>query len=157
MGDSHPGWYHETRGIDHLMQWTTQGASITRVWRIEEKTYEKMNMKETDSRTPKQLLWAIWSPAMTCINHRVGLFWISTRKRNIYILWGGGSLGSFVGGQEASVCFILVLLEYIWNLSAVSLVLPAFDDTGSVGNPPCRVVYHHGSTLGDSLPFHCNK
>ena len=36
---------------------------------------------------------------------------------------------------------ILVLSKCIWNTSVVSLVLQAFDDTGSLGYSPCRVVY----------------
>ena len=34
---------------------------------------------------------------------------------------------------------ILVLRECIWNAPAVSLVLPTFDDTGSLGSLPRRV------------------
>ena len=41
-----------------------------------------------------------------------------------------------LGGQV-----ILVLRECSWNASAVSLVLPAFDGTGSLGSPPSQVVY----------------
>ena len=41
-------------------------------------------------------------------------------------------------GQWARV--ILVLRECIWNARAVSLVLAAFGDTGSVGSPPRQVV-----------------
>ena len=36
---------------------------------------------------------------------------------------------------------ILVLREFIWNTLAVSLVLPTFDDTDSLGSPPREVVY----------------
>ena len=36
---------------------------------------------------------------------------------------------------------ILVLCECIRNAAAVSLVLTAFDDTGSLGSPPRPVVY----------------
>ena len=43
---------------------------------------------------------------------------------------GGRSLGS-----------IVVLRECIWNAPAVSLDLPAFDDTGSLGSPTRQVVY----------------
>ena len=38
---------------------------------------------------------------------------------------------------------VLVLRECIWKAAAVSLVLPAFDDTGSL-LPQRRVVYHPG-------------
>ena len=45
----------------------------------------------------------------------------------IYIyIWGGGILGSIVGGVRTRV--ILVLRECIWNVSTVSLFLPAFED-----------------------------
>ena len=33
------------------------------------------------------------------------------------------------------------VLSHIWNASAVSLFLPAFDDTGSIGSSPRRVAY----------------
>ena len=35
--------------------------------------------------------------------------------------------------------YILVLRECIWNLPVVSLVLPDFDDSGSLGSPPHQV------------------
>ena len=57
------------------------------------------------------------------------------------------------GGQTTRASVIHVLREYIWNVPAVSPFLPAFDDTGSVGSPLCRVVYLPGSSLGDCLPF----
>ena len=60
----------------------------------------------------------------------------------------GVSLGSIV---QASV--VIFVREFIWNALAVSLVLPAFDDTGSLSAPPCWVTYLPGSTLGDCLPF----
>ena len=49
------------------------------------------------------------------------------------------------GGQRARV--IIVLRECIWNAPAVSLILLAFDDTGSLDSPPCRVVYSPGSMV----------
>ena len=42
-----------------------------------------------------------------------------------------GSLGSLLGGQEACARVVLVLSECIWSAPAVSVVLPAFDVTGS--------------------------
>ena len=51
-----------------------------------------------------------------------------------------GSLGS-------NSRVILVLPECIWNVSAVSLVLPGFDDTSSLGSPPCEVVYPPSSMI----------
>ena len=53
-------------------------------------------------------------------------------------LWGGG-------GQVTRVRVIFVLLECIWNARAVSLVLPVFDDTGSLGSPPRLGVYPPGN------------
>ena len=47
-------------------------------------------------------------------------------------------------GREARARVILVLRECIWNVPRVSLVLPAFDFTGSLGFPPHRVVYPLG-------------
>ena len=52
---------------------------------------------------------------------------------------------------------ILVLCERIWNAEAVSLVLPTFDDTDSLGSPLHRVVYPYGSTLVDCFPFPCGE
>ena len=54
----------------------------------------------------------------------------------MYIFFWGGSLGSIVGGQGARARVILLLCECIWNAPSVSLVLLAFDDTGSLGSPP---------------------
>ena len=60
----------------------------------------------------------------------------------IIYIWGRGSLGSICGeGQGARTLIILVLRECIRNAPAVSLVLPAFDDTGSMGSPLRQVVY----------------
>ena len=50
-------------------------------------------------------------------------------------------------GQGARIGVILVLRERIWNVLAVSLVLPTFDDTGSLGSPPHQVVYPSGSMV----------
>ena len=58
-----------------------------------------------------------------------------------------------LGGQGARARLILVLRKYIWNAPALSLVLPTFDDTGSLNSPPRRVVYLPGSTLGECLPL----
>ena len=52
--------------------------------------------------------------------------------------WGGVWVQLF-GDQRACARAIIVLRECIWNALAVSLVLPAFDDTGSVGSSPRRV------------------
>ena len=77
----------------------------------------------------------------------------------IIYIWGGGSLGSLVGRVKgpAFVLVILVLRECIWNAPSVSLVLPSFDHTGSLGSPPHRVVYPPISPLGDCLPFPYEK
>ena len=54
----------------------------------------------------------------------------------IYIFrWGGESQGSIV---------ILVISECIRKAPAVMLFLSAFDDTGSLGYPPRRMVYPRG-------------
>ena len=52
---------------------------------------------------------------------------------------------------------ILLLRECIWKAATVSLVIPVFDDTGSLGSPPRQVFYPPGSTLGDCLPFPCGE
>ena len=46
-----------------------------------------------------------------------------------------------VGGVREPALVILLLRECICNGPAVSLVLPLFDDTGSLGSPPHQVVY----------------
>ena len=56
---------------------------------------------------------------------RVGGVWVP--------FWGGGK------GDCDRV--ILLLREYIWNAPAVSLVLPGFGDTGSLGSPLRQVLY----------------
>ena len=74
----------------------------------------------------------------------------------IYIyIYGLEESGFICRGHGARVCVILVLREYIWNVPAVSFVLPAFDDTGSLGFSPRPVVCSLGSTLGDCLPIPC--
>ena len=49
-------------------------------------------------------------------------------------------MGSIVGGQGARTRVILVLRECIWDAPTLSLVHPAFDDTGSLGSPPRQLV-----------------
>ena len=52
-------------------------------------------------------------------------------------------------GEGAHARIILTLRESIWNAPAVSLVLPAFHDNGSLAFPPRRVTYPFGSTMGN--------
>ena len=59
----------------------------------------------------------------------------------IYIYGVAGVWVHLMGGQGAYARVILVLHECIWNAPAVSLVLPAFDHTGSLGSLPRQVVY----------------
>ena len=61
------------------------------------------------------------------------------------------SLGAFwytAGWREsgARALVLFVLRECIWNALAVSLILPAFDDTVSLVSPPRQVVlwFHPG-------------
>ena len=61
-----------------------------------------------------------------------------------------------LGGIGARARVILVLRECIWNVPAVSLVLPIFDDTGSMGYSRL-VVYPTWFPLGDCLPFPCGE
>ena len=60
-----------------------------------------------------------------------------------------------VQGPRAHVIF--VLRECIWTAPLVSLLLPAFNDTGSLGYPQFRLVYPIGFGPGDFLPFPCGK
>ena len=97
-----------------------------------------------------------------------------TRKRVNFmaIIWNKGirercwnlldqnifGVGGGVLVQGARACVILVLRECILNAPTVSLVLPTFDDTGSLGSPR-QVVYLrlNVSTLGGCLPFPCGE
>ena len=56
--------------------------------------------------------------------------------------WGEPGFNCWSHGARARVIF--VLRESIWNAPAVSLVLPAFDYSVSLGSPPRQVVYHSG-------------
>ena len=72
----------------------------------------------------------------------------------------GGVWVRVLGGQGARTRVILVLRECVWNAPAVLVVLPAFDDTGSLGSPQRQVVYPpwlYGSTLCNCLPFPCRE
>ena len=62
----------------------------------------------------------------------------------IYIYGVKGVWIQLLGGQGTHACVILVLWECIWNAPVVLLVLPAFDDTGSLGSLPRQVVYPSG-------------
>ena len=62
-------------------------------------------------------------------------------------------LVQLLGSEGARARVISVLCECIWNAPAVVLLLPAFDDSGSLGSPPRRVVYTRGSTLSDCPSF----
>ena len=57
---------------------------------------------------------------------------------------GGGVWVQLFWGQGARTRVILVLREFIWNATAVSLVLQTFDDTSSLGSPSRQVVYPPG-------------
>ena len=62
-----------------------------------------------------------------------------------YILISSYGLGGvwvhLLEGRGACARIILVLRKCVWNAPLVSLVLPAFDDAGSLGSPPRKVVY----------------
>ena len=64
----------------------------------------------------------------------------------IYI-WGEGVWVKLLEGQGTRARVILVLRECILNAPVVLLVLPAFDDTDSLGSPPRQVVYPPGSIV----------
>ena len=65
-------------------------------------------------------------------------------------IYVGGSLGQLLGGQEACTHVIL-------DVSRVSLVFLAFDNTSSLGFPPSQAIYTPGFTLGDCLLFSCGE
>ena len=54
--------------------------------------------------------------------------------------WGLSGFNCW-GGQGTCAHVILALRECIWNATVVSLFLPAFDNTGSLGSPPRQVIY----------------
>ena len=62
-------------------------------------------------------------------------------------MWWGVVCVQLLEGQGVRVCVILVLRGFFWNAPAVFLVLPAFDDTGSLGSPPSQMVYLPGSIV----------
>ena len=66
-----------------------------------------------------------------------------------YICWVRGIWVQLLGVQEARVRVILVLRECIWSAPVVSLIFPAFNDTGSLGSPPRQVV----SPILNGLPW----
>ena len=66
----------------------------------------------------------------------------------------GGVWVQLLGGQGACACVILVFRECIWNAPSLSLVLPAFVDTDSLGGLSS---WFYGSTLGDCLLFPCGE
>ena len=72
--------------------------------------------------------------------------------RYIYRVNCSGVRGSG-GPRSCYSCFTWML----WNSPAVLLVLPAFDDTESLGYSPRQVLYPVGSTRGDFLPFLCGE
>ena len=74
----------------------------------------------------------------------------------IKIIYSRGVWVQILGRQGARTRVILVLRECFWNAAAVSLVLPTFNDTGSLGSPR-QVVYSPGTPLDDCFPFPCGE
>ena len=68
-----------------------------------------------------------------------------------------GDYPPIVGEGQGDRAVIHVLRECISNVPAISLVLPAVDDNGSLGFLRRRGVYPPGATLGDCLPFPCGE
>ena len=63
-----------------------------------------------------------------------------------------------LGEPGVRVRVVPAVLECIWNALVVLLVLPTFDDTGSLGYLEYFVLYHpSGSTLGDCHSFPCRE
>ena len=77
-----------------------------------------MNLQESEKRANGRSKWNV------CVCVGVRGVWVQ-----------------FLGRQDDRARVILVLHECIWDAPTVSLVLPAFDDTGSLGFPPCWVSY----------------
>ena len=71
--------------------------------------------------------------------------------------WGKSGFNCGVGQGAYFVLFLLYVNVCGMNVPAVSLVLPAFDDTSSLGAPPRRVVYPRSYTLTDCFPFPCGR
>ena len=104
-------------------------------------------------RNERQLLGTDRNPVPTLVRNVVVLLWalygvLKTMESlsfdspvetdvfsmDIYIYKGGGVWVQLLEGQGTCDRVILVLRERIWNAPAVSLVLPAFEDTGSLGS-----------------------
>ena len=65
-------------------------------------------------------------------------------QRGIIYIWVGGESGFTCWGGQVAHAQVIVLCECFWNAPTVSLVLPAFEDTGSLSFPPRQVVYPPG-------------
>ena len=79
-------------------------------------------------------------------------YWRSIVSAGCKMIWGGGVWVQFLESQGARARITLALRGCIWRTPAVSLVLPTFDATGSMGSPPSWVAYPPGSTLSDCIP-----
>ena len=53
----------------------------------------------------------------------------------------GGIWVQLLGGQVVEVRVVVFSRGCVWSAPVVSLILPVFDDTGSLGSPPRRVDY----------------
>ena len=72
-------------------------------------------------------------------------------------MWGEvGVRVHMLGGKGVHAHVIFVLRKCVLYAPAVSFVLPALENTGSLGSPPHQVIYPSGSTLSIffSVSFH---
>ena len=65
---------------------------------------------------------------------------------------GLGESGFNCWGVRGSALILFLFLSVcIWNAPVVLLVLQAFDNTSSLGSPPCQVVYPPGFMVPEPL------
>ena len=76
------------------------------------------------------------------------------RDANIYIYGVRGVWVQLLGVHGACIQVILVLHDCIWNSPIASLILPAFNDTGSLGFPHWVTASHFlvGNRKGELKP-----
>ena len=92
--------------------------------------------------------WVTYTPSSGTLTHSTTSLPLCLHelkeKKKIYIYIYGveGVWVQLLGSQGVYACVILILSECIWDAPVILLVLPAFDNTGSLGSPPHQVVTH---------------
>ena len=92
------------------------------------------------------ILWASFPFVFALLTHSF-LALAGVSYGVITYIRGGGSLGSIVSAR------VILVFVNAYRMCPRSLVLPAFDDSGSLGSLPRPVVYPSALTLGDCLQF----